>query len=483
MGCALPEVGLVPRNAWARRVRECAPAPYGVADPADAPALDPDALDELADEIRVLAAHLHAGTRELLGLIARFDAAGGWKPGGHRGCENWLSLNTGVALRVAREYVRVARALEDLPETGASMGRGALSLCQVRALTRVATPDTETDLLELAEGASTAVLERECRAWKTLGRKDEAERERALHDSRRLALYPNGDGMYRLDALLMPEEAATFGKALDRARFALYRNRGEAEWSDDPAEISRHRADAAGLMAEWALAYRSNSGKDDDSDDDRDDPISGTRAERFQVMLHVEPATLAAEGEPGRSELEDGTRLAAETARRLACDCGLVRVERGPGGEVLNIGRKSRSLPSALRRALEVRDRGCRFPGCGLRFTDGHHLVHWADGGETSLRNTMLLCRVHHRLVHEGRWRVEWWGRDRHPVFIDPRGQAHGSLRPPRPSLPDAVEALVRRNRARGADPDADTAPARWHRQRDIPDEVLFRALEATAPG
>ena len=480
MGYAMPEAGMDPRRVWARRVRESAPAPYAVAHPsaADAADADLDALDELGDEIRVLAAHLHAGTRELLGLIARFDAGGGWKLAGHRGCENWLSLNTGVALRTAREYVRVARALEELPETGASMGRGALSLCQVRALTRVATAETEADLLTLAEGASTAVLERECRAWKTLGRKDEAERERALHASRRLALYPNGDGMHRLDALVMPEDAATFGKALDRARFALYRKR-KSEWSDDPAEIARQRADAFGLVAEWALAYSSGSGEDGE-----DDPISGTRAERFQVMLHVEPATLAAEGEPGRSELEDGTRLAAETARRLACDCGIVRVERGPGGEVLNIGRKSRSLPSALRRALEVRDRGCRFPGCGLRFTDGHHLVHWADGGETSLRNTMLLCRVHHRLVHEGRWTVEWWGRDRHPVFVDPRGQAHGSIRPPPlPLAGDPVETLVQGNRARGAQPDADTAPARWQRERDIPDEVLFRALEATAPG
>jgi hypothetical protein len=479
MGYMIPWAAAAPR-----RVRERATTPYAVARPAepavpaaepDPNALDLDALDELADEIRVLAAHLHAGTRQLLALIARFDQAGGWKPGGHVGCENWLSLNTGVALRTAREYVRVARALEHLPDTGASMGRGALSLCQVRALTRVATPETEADLLALAEGASTAILERECRAWKTLGRKDEAERERALHASRRLVLYPNGDGMHRLDALLMPEEAATFGKAIDRARFALYRNRGEAEWDGDPAEIARRRADAFGLVAEWALAFSSGTTEDD--------PISGTRAERFQVMLHVEPATLALGGEPGRSELEDGTRLAAETARRLSCDCGIVRVERGPGGEVLNVGRKSRSLPPALRRALEVRDRGCRFPGCGLRFTDGHHLVHWADGGETSLRNTMLLCRVHHRLVHEGGWTVEWWGRHRHLVFVDPRGQAHGSLRRPPPLPDDPVETLVEQNRACGAVPDADTARARWQRERDIPDEVLFRALEATAPG
>jgi hypothetical protein len=458
--------------------------------------LDPDALQDLGDEICVLSAQLHAGTRRLLSLIARFDHAEGWEPGGHRGCENWLALHTGVALRTAREYVRVARSLEELPETSASMGRGALSLDQVRAVTRVASPESESDLLALAEGCTTAVLERQCRAWKTLSRKDEAERERELHDCRRLSLYPNGDGMYRLDGLLMPEVAATLGQALDRARFALYKRRGKDLWKDDPREAARRNADAIGLVAEWSLGSGSGdgSGSSDEGDDDDDDaadqanaPISGTRAGRFQVMVHVEPATLNHEGEPGRSELEDGTRLSAETARRLACDCGVVRVDRGPKGEVLNVGRRTRSIPTALRRALDVRDRGCRFPGCGNRFTDGHHFVHWGDGGETSLRNTFLMCRVHHRLLHEGGWKAEWWGRERHLVFIDPRGQGHGDFhRRPPPTVPDelvAVAALEEANRAAGADPDYATAGARWKRERDIPDEVLFRAIEETAPG
>jgi len=348
-------------------------------------AADPDALDELADEICIQAAHVHAGTRRLLGLLARFDAAGGWKPAGHLECANWLSFNTGYALRTAREYVRVARALAELPETDASMGRGALSFDQVRALTRVATPDSETDLLALAENCTTAVLERECRAWKTHSRKDEAERERARHDSRRLVLYPNGDGMYRIEGLLTPETAATVGRAIERARLALYREDRKAGCllESSPEERGRQRHDALGLAAEWALGAAHTA---------EGDRISGTRAERFMVMLHAEQSTLAAEGEPGRSELDDGTRISAETARRLACDCSLVRVAHAPDGSVLDVGRRTRSIPAALRRALDVRDRGCRFPGCGLRLTDGHHLLHWADGGPTSLANTMLLC-------------------------------------------------------------------------------------------
>ena len=114
-------------------------------------------------------------------------------------------------------------------------------------------------------------------------------------------------------------------------------------------------------------------------DGSADVPISGTRAQRYQVVLHVEEVTLSADGEPARSELEDGTRLSAESARRLACDASVVRVLHGRDGSNLDVGRRTRTISPALRRALEVRDRGCRFPGCGLRFT-----TVWstrADGG------------------------------------------------------------------------------------------------------
>ncbi|MGD8497057.1 MAG: DUF222 domain-containing protein, partial [Gemmatimonadales bacterium] len=340
--------------AVARRVRERKVA-YGARSTPklmpEAPTLTADAREELAEEIRALAAHLHAGTARLCALVARYDDTGAWKPGGHRACANWLSLETGYSIRAARELVRAGHALQDLPETAASMRRGALSLCQVRALTRVATAETESDLLALAEHCSTAVLERECRAWKTRSRKDEAERERELHDARRLALFPDGNGMYRITGDLMPEAAATTRRALDLARFALYkqaRTDGCAIETCTPEESRRQYADALGLVAEWALAGGAPAGADEDAIADGDTtPISGTRAERFQVMVHVDLDTLSAEREPGRSELDDGTRLAAATARRLACDCGIVRVDRDAEGHVLSVGRRTRSLPPA----------------------------------------------------------------------------------------------------------------------------------------
>jgi hypothetical protein len=161
----------------------------------------------------------------------------------------------------------------------------------------------------------------------------------------------------------------------------------------------------------------------------------------------------------------------------------VVRVTEDAGGSILSVGRKTRTIPPALRRALEIRDRGCRFPGCGLRFTDAHHVTHWADGGATDLSNCLLLCRFHHRLVHEEGWTIEWWGTGR-PAFRDRRGQAHFDGRWEPPTVPDRpVPALIRQNRLMGADPDGWTASAKWKREEDIPDNVYYAALEALAEG
>ena len=138
-------------------------------------------------------------------------------------------------------------------------------------------------------------------------------------------------------------------------------------------------------------------------------------------MVHCDAATLAAEGEPGRSDL-DGIRVSAETSRRMACDAAVVAMVHAKDGSVLSVGRRTRTIPPHIRRALEERDRGCRFPGCGCRFTEAHHVKHWADGGETSLGNTLLLCRRHHRAVHEGRVKVSANG-DGTVLFFTPKGR------------------------------------------------------------
>jgi HNH endonuclease len=155
-----------------------------------------------------------------------------------------------------------------------------------------------------------------------------------------------------------------------------------------------------------------------------------------------------------------------------------------PSGSILSVGRKTRTISPALRRALEFRDRGCRFPGCGLRFTDAHHIKHWADGGETSLGNCLLLCSHHHRLIHEGGWKVRWWG-EGNPCFFDTRGGTHFDGRWRTPGLGERpIEVMIEANLRGGPTagrppPDASTAGALWKRENDIPDDVNFRAMEA----
>ena len=176
-------------------------------------------------------------------------------------------------------------------------------------------------------------------------------------------------------------------------------------------------------------------------------------------------------------ELDDGTRVSAETSRRLACDAGLVTIAHASDGSVLDVGRKTRTIPPALRRALEARDRGCRFPGCGLRFTDAHHVKHWSEGGETKLDNLVLTCRLHHRLVHEEGYRVELvevtqeWagGAGLRANFYDPRGRPVPDAPPPLRAGPRPVKAMIRDNGLRGIHPDWRTSQGQWWRDDEIP--------------
>jgi hypothetical protein len=168
---------------------------------------------------------------------------------------------------------------------------------------------------------------------------------------------------------------------------------GEAvdEIHPHPHPVALRRADALVRMAQ---AYSGEA--------------HGNCSDRFMVHVHTDMETLRAEGTGGEAELEDGGNISAETARRVSCDAGLVHWldssgSDQPGGQPLSIGRKSRIIPPAIGRALRRRDGGCRFPGCtNSHFVDAHHIRHWADGGETAIENLVLLCRHHHRLVHEG---------------------------------------------------------------------------------
>ena len=340
------------------------------------------------------------------------------------------------------------------------MRNGELSYSKVRAITRVAKPETEADLLELARSGSAAQLERVVRGWRVMDRDGEITAEERRFRSRRLSAWVDEDGMVVVKGRLDPETGAVLMRAIEAANDALYAA------NPDATQPEQRRADALGLVAERALAA-GFAGE------------SGSRAERYQVTLHVDEATLRADGEPGRSELGDGTRVSAETSRRLSCDGAVVTLVHDAEGRIGRVGRRSRTVPPALRRALEARDRGCRYPGCGSRFSEVHHIRHWADGGEHSVRNTVLLCRRHHRLVHEGRGRVCMGVRGR-VAFFTRDGRVLGDAPPPRPADQTlASPPILLDERARERLPVHRTGGARWHRDADVPWHIVARALEA----
>lgn len=349
----------------------------------------------LGEHIAALAARLHAATYELLVLLAQFDERNGWN-GGFLSCAHWLHWRTGIDLGAAREKVRVARALPALPIVSAHMRRGALSYAKVRALTRVATPANEQALVDVALAGTASQVERVTRAWRRVDAARAAREDEARALSRQLSTWVDDDGMVVVRGRLTPEVGAVLQRALEAAADQLYQNgRGVAAGPTLAEEVTpaQRRADALGVLAECALS----AGLD-----------AGTAGDRYQVVVHVEAASAeSARVEPcdtgGTLELDHGAlHVSAETSERLACDASVVVMRHDGEGHALDVGRRRRTIPPHIRRALSARDVTCRFPGCTSRRCDAHHVEHWAHGGATRLDNLLLLCRRHHRLVHEG---------------------------------------------------------------------------------
>ncbi len=412
-------------------------------------------LDHLGDEIAELSAHLEAATARLLALIREFDARGGWNTG-FRSCAAWLSWRVGLDLGAARERVRVARALGTLPRLAEALARGQLSYAKVRALTRVATPETEARLLAVGRAGTAAHVERIVRGWRRVDRQAEAREAARQHAGRALHVYQDEDGTVVLRGRLTPEVGALQLRALDAARETLYQRRRahEAVPAADPAaeppSRAQQQADALALLAETALHHEL-------------DP--GAPGERYQVVVHVDAAVLADPAQPGQSVLEDGPHVSAETSRRLACDASRVVMRHGEDGQVVEVGARTRTIPPALRRALYHRDRSCRFPGCHIRVGQGHHVRHWAQGGPTTLTNLVLLCRRHHRAVHEEGYQLERMP-DGALQFRRPNGWLLPDVPPP-PTVPsDPVGALRARHAAEGLRLHARTGCPGWLGER-----------------
>jgi hypothetical protein len=417
----------------------------------------PSELDRLGDEIAELSAHLEAATARLLDRIRDFDAREGWNTG-FRSCAAWLSWRVGLDLGAARERVRVARALGTLPHLATALARGEISYAKVRAVTRVATPETEERLLAVARAGTAQHVEHIVRGWRRVDRREETREAARQHASRALHVYQDEDGTVVVRGRLTPEAGAVLMRALDAARATLYQRArvtttALADVQNVPAEtpsMPQQQADALVLLAEIALHHEI-------------DP--GAPGERYQVVVHVDADVLADADQPGQSVLEDGARVSAETSQRLACDAGRVVMRHDADGRIVEIGARTRTIPPALRRALQHRDRGCRFPGCGVRIGEGHHIRHWARGGPTTLSNLAMLCRRHHRAVHEEGFQIER-DVDGALLFRRPDGHALPDV-PDSPELPWAPMDMLRdMNIARGLSLNSQTITPGWLGER-----------------
>ena len=554
----------------------------------------------LGDRIAELSARISAATWELLSLIHQFDERYGWA--GCTSCAEWLGWRTGLAPGAAREHVRVARALADLPKLSDAMRRGKVSYSKMRAVTRVATPETEDDLLNVALSGTAAHVEKIVRAWRRVDRLAEQAEDRRRHETRSLRTWVDENGMVVIRGRLSPEVGAVVRRALeaacDQARGADA-TAADADGETAPSaeaeasSLAQRQADALGVIAECALS----GGLD-----------RGTAGDRYQVVVHVdadalteasdaleaphvpagtprtaasgsaprdgghasgsptagastsepgdrcthasERAPAAASGSQGHDDFSDvpagtsktaslvpvrrgagqearavavrrepgpfmgqadtrdrggpsppyptpcpeprlatstsagrrqtvldeagGIHISAETARRLACDAAMVGMQHGPGREILDVGRRTRTISPALRRALHARDRRCRFPGCRNVRVDAHHIRHWAHGGATALDNLILLCRRHHRAVHEEGFRVTQDATG-NVEFVGPEGRPL----PEAPAPPDWTGRPLAPVRARlereGVSIDPDTLTPDWRGERLDLDWVIHQ--------
>jgi hypothetical protein len=355
---------------------------------------------------------------ERLRRLAEIDRRGIYERDGHLSCASWLAKTHKVSWGAAREQVRTARALEEMPETSQALEDGEVSLAAAKLLAYARDTDPEKfkeaehKLVEAARIHSMAELQKVTAFWRQrVERARSGDPEERLRERRRLFASSTFEGMVRVDGDLDPET----GECLLTALGAVLDSEARSREKDDHRSPAQRRADAVGeICRQWLdRSERPNVG-----------------GERPHVTVTVAADALAGDG--SSAELDHAGPVPAGTARRIACDASVMRLAMSARSEPLDVGRRTPVIPPPMRRAVIVRDRHCRFPGCDRPHTwcDAHHVLHWADGGETALSNLLLMCRRHHRMVHRsGGFRLELL--DGRPVFRRPDGSVLEDRAPP----------------------------------------------------
>ncbi len=360
---------------------------------------------------------IQAAEAKKLLWLAEVQRRASFRRDGYLSATDWLSDRFNVTRGSAKDQIKTAGALEALPEAREALQAGEVSSSAVRILTAAWESHPEafeasgSSLLEEAKSKRVGDLRRTVEDWRHRQDREqglqEAERKR---ERRGLDICPTASGMVGVGGELDPEGGEWLLTAVQAVVDADVKTGGS-----DFRTPRQRRADA---LVELARRYLDSS----------DRPSAGGERPHLTVTVDLDVLRRLKEG---TAELDHGGPVHPETARRLACDASVRRVVLGPSSEPLDVGRQTRMIPAGLRRAVILRDKTCRYPGCDRphAWCDVHHITHWADGGTTALSDVMLACRPHHVLLHEGDFTVERSGDDL--VFRRPDGSVIEDNRAP----------------------------------------------------
>jgi hypothetical protein len=323
-------------------------------------------MDQLESDLINRSKNMNTQEYKFLVDLREFDLRQGWKAYHFNNCADWLSMKCGIDVTTGREKARVARALFDLPQLSAAFESGDLSYSKVRSLSRVVTSHNETEFLDFALQANAQQVQQRCCRVRNGDRAVSTGDANRLHDGRYLSRSINESGRMTISIELPVETGELVMQAIEQAV------------CEEEENFHARQADA---LVEVAKAYLAEGSEK-----------KASSADHYQIMVHVDEKALRPT-DTSRDASECKSDLPIETVRRLCCDGAIVPVTEDEEGNPLKVGRKHRIVQPALRRALHARDKCCSYPGCTHdKWLDGHHIEHWADGGETSLDNTLLLC-------------------------------------------------------------------------------------------
>ena len=352
---------------------------------------------DLSDAAEQLAALIAAASAELLEVICAIDRKESWRDDGATSTTAWVMAMLRVSHTTAREWVRVGRCLDALPQVREAYSEGMLSWDQVRYATVFVTPAEDEEAARELPGFTAAQLEERAKFHR---RRTPGDAERSKLDRSFSWRRDRDRDGWRYQGFLTAEEGSIVNAALEQRAQRIGKDPATGVWGSETARC----ADALVELA-------------------RDDIGAHPGPDPTVVVVHVDAEVI--DGTAAGNGSIEGIPVPVDTVRRLLCDCEVDYSVDGPDGTCIGIGRAGRTPPRWLRRRLTHRDGTCRFPGCERRIRHLHHIQHWTAGGPTDSYNLAGLCWEHHHLVHEGGWTIEG--------NADARAHLHQPLRPTAP--------------------------------------------------